>query len=1143
MAQEAPVPSLRCRVRAGRCPGADPTVTVLTPTSAPTTLERNLESLAKTSPRAARLIAGAAPAASLEWIEAPDGGLSAVYQGRALASRRRPVEEARRLAESVDLSDAATVVFLGFGVGAHVIEMASRVERHSLVVVFEPDVELLRAVLERVDLSDALSRANILLLTDETDGASIAAGLRGAEALVAIGVRIIEHPPSKARLGAKSPVFTQTLASTVESLRTTVVTTMVQTEITIRNALMNVRAYSCGVGIDDLQGLCAGRLGVVVSAGPSLRRNLHLLADPEVRSRVLVVAVQTVLKPMLEAGIRPDIVTALDHHEISRRFYEGLAREDVEGITLIAEPKANAAIIDAWPGAVRLLRSDVLDQLLGKDLAGEHGALEAGATVAHLAYYVARHMGCDPVALIGQDLAFTDGQYYAPGAAIHNVWACELNPFNTLEMMEWQRIVRGRANLHERRDHLGRPVYTDDQMATYLAQFERDFASDKDRGLTIIDATEGGVRKAHTEVMPLSRAIEQHARAGTDPVPEIPGAPDSERPSQLRRLRRKLEQIEADARRVASMSREAEALLDRMERAGADQAKLAPLIDRVHEIRSRVERTKPAYDLVHRMNQTGTFKRFKADREMALNEPGSALEEQRRRIERDKLNVSWLAEAGDILADLIGRAARSLPPTEEAKLTSDVARAASDDSGHAESRVLGLILDTGVDAELLAQTRAIVDRIEGLDAIEVRPAVVDARTRAARAWAGSCWRGGLGGATVWDEVFDPDAAGAALQSAGCDAALVVGADWIHLDPDLCSRIIERHRSSPDARALAFCQAPPGIAGCVIGRELVDGLGEGRRAGDPLATIGGVLAYRPARPRPDPIAGAACVSIEPKLRDSLVRCIGDEAMAPSVESVEASPREVVIELCAAREDAEGESMEAARFERVIGQLRDLETPVLLTLGGRGDPLCHDQSVRCIETACNAGLAGVHVRTELLADASIVEALAGMRVDVISVDLHADSPARYAAVRGLLRHADAMANIDRLLNARSGGVPWIVPRISRRDEVYEDIEPFVERAAHVLGAFVIDPLERPIEGARIEPLSKPAGVAWRDARRRMLILADGTVPSDEREPASGVGNVFDAGVLGAWSSLARIREAARRNPGVIRDCEIDPLWTGW
>src|SRR5690606_40379692 len=76
--------------------------------------------------------------------------------------------------------------------------------------------------------------------------------------------------------------------------------------------------------------------------------DLHSFPTRRSSDLVVVIAVQTVLRPMLDRGIRPDFVTALDYHEISTRFYEGLTREDLEGITLVAEPKVNPAVLDAF---------------------------------------------------------------------------------------------------------------------------------------------------------------------------------------------------------------------------------------------------------------------------------------------------------------------------------------------------------------------------------------------------------------------------------------------------------------------------------------------------------------------------------------------------------------------------------------------------------------------------------------------------------------------------------------------------------------------------------------------------------------------------------------------------------------------------
>ena len=135
-----------------------------------------------------------------------------------------------------------------------------------------------------------------------------------------------------------------------------------------------------------------------------------------------------------------------------------------------------------------------LDRYLG-ELSRPMVPITQGATVAHLSFYLAQHLGCDPIILIGQDLGFSDGLYYCPGTAIHDVWAPELGQFNTLEMMEWQRIVRHRGHLQVLPDINGRPIYTDEQMTTYHKQFERRL---QPRAQEVINATEGGLPLAHT---------------------------------------------------------------------------------------------------------------------------------------------------------------------------------------------------------------------------------------------------------------------------------------------------------------------------------------------------------------------------------------------------------------------------------------------------------------------------------------------------------------------------------------------------------------------------------------------------------------------------------------------------------------------
>lgn len=1085
-----------------------------TPPGGPSILEANLRALAVRSPRVAEAIRRAEPRIGLAWLKTEqEGAWSAELDGRALASKRRPLDEARQLASAIDYRRASGIIVLGFGLGYHIAEMARAGGEKTAIIVFEPDIPLLRAVLEHADMSQILRSGLIFFFTDPDDGAAVNESLAGLEGLLAVGIEVVEHAASRARLGGVGGRFAATITKFAASMRMQVVTTMMNMETTLRNLLMNLDEYapdSGGAGIAELHNFAAGRPAIVVSAGPSLARNIELLQDPAVRDRVVIIAVQTVLKPLLARGIRPHFVTALDFHEISTRFYDGLAADDVRGVTLVAEPKANPAILRAFPGPVRITRSDWLDHLLGEELARDKGEVPPGATVAHLAYLFARHLGCDPVVLVGQDLAFTDGQYYAAGAAIHDVWATELGEFNTLETMEWERIVRWRGHLHEVRDHLGRPVYTDDQMSAYLAQFERIFLTDAEQGRTTIDATEGGAQKAYTTALPLRDTL---ARFASDAAPLVPGFPQPPRaaaPSAA--LKARIHSVREGVRAVARTCRETAGVLETMLEHHADQQRVNRLIERVHSLQDQVKKHEPGYALVHRLNQAGAFKRFRADRELGLEAELPPLERQRKQIERDRMNVTWLGDSADALDELLTSTLVMLDGGP--RITRDPAaprESRSEREPRTGTRVGALVIAAGgVDAEIARRTMARVASIAGLDAVDavsIAPLAARASIRAARAFAPTCWRGGLGHLSCYDEFFDPAAMAEAMRARGLDAALLVGADWALVDPGLCSAVIERHRESPETLPMAFTQAPPGLAGVVISRRLCEDLASGREAGDAMATIGGLLGFNPRRPALDPVAKACCVQIDGAVRSSPWRYIMDPAERAWLHAALAGAD---VETIAAREIVE-------RAERHIAEPGCLLTPRHLTLalasgwdggaargeldGFAGDPATRTVTLHAAIDAPLIALAQrakslgfvVHVRTEARCDESMIDALLAAEPDVISIDLHAVQRATYAA---LTRGGDmdtALRNAERMLTARRliGGLPhpWIVPRITRRDAVYEEIEGFHDRGLVFASACVIDPLPAAIAGERIAPLPLPRAAAARDARlARTVRLGD-------------------------------------------------------
>lgn len=1106
-------------------------------------LERNLAAISKSSRIVADRLRTQPPSGSVEFVETGEPGApSAILSGRALASKRRPLEEARRLASTVDIKEAAVFAVTGFGVGHHVAALAERLGRTGIILCYEPDLALLRSVLERVDHSRWIARTNIAFVTEPDDAASLSTIVHGMEGVVAMGVRIVEHPASVDRLGASAQVFGETLARVVSAVRTNVLTTMVQTSTTVRNLAMNADRYVASPGIEDLRDALKGQPAVVVSAGPSLSRNIHELARPGVRDRVCVIAVQTTLKPLLAAGIKPHFVVALDYHEISRRFYEGLRASDVEGVTLVIEPKANPAILDAWPGAVRMPRDSFLDSMLGEGLAdAERGAIRSGATVAHLAHYLARHLGCDPVALVGQDLGFTDGQYYAAGAAIHEVWSSDVNEFVSLELLEWHRIVRNRPILRRAEDALGRPIYTDEQMATYLAQFERDFLEDAQAGLTTIDATEGGVRKAHTTTMSLREYLDAHATSSLNvlPEPRTPMHDERVRAQVIERLR----EVRQGVWRVSRSCRTTGTVLSQMIEHHRDQARVNHLIGQAQQIAEETRRIVPAYELVQKFNQTGIFNRAREDRAIALDEL-DAYARQRRQIERDQRNIEWLGDAADTFGALLDSACAAIRSGE--RVTRDVV-SAEDGAGERrasastsvaavivvdhETGSLGDARDLGATINgksVVARTIERIGRCARLDCIvlltsnaertrallegvSVRPPVrvitsetvagASRRVRAARGWASASWRSGVAGMTVFDELADPRVVASVLEQIGCTAALLLGADWALVDPALCDEVIDRHEESPSNHRLVFTQAAPGLCGCVIDRELLGEIAEWRAKGGPMSSIGGLLAYNPRKPRADAIAKPICVVVDPAVRDLQRRCIADTANGIALcerygdgatdaatlarligrDGPSALPNELTLRV----DDSTSPEMVAAGVRRV-------NSAMSVTLDAREVSALARIGV-LVRSARDAGARFVHVRIDPREGEADAAAAIGAGPDIVSVEMHADSAEAFREATGRdgfstsLKALEALANGARELPFDEQ--PWIVPRMTKRDAVYGDIESFVDKWTLVFGHAAIDPFEGAPGSERIQPLPMPRSA--RERFERDLVAIDLTM----------------------------------------------------
>ena len=575
---------------------------------------------------------------------AEDGSLAYLH------SRYDPVQEAHRFVEGVSLKEKFCVVVAGLGLGYHVKALSERMAGDAFVLCTEPSIRLIATALSCVDLADMIASRRLLILADD-DKTRLHERLKDHSALMMLGAEFVQHPPSMRVAGQEHGRIINAIAEFVTFTRMSLLTLVSNSKITCKNIAMNLVNYMTTPPIDMLRGRFAGDPAIVISAGPSLSRNIDELAA--LKGRAVLCAVQTALKPLMERGIVPDFVTSLDFHEMSRKFFEGVG--GLRGVHLVAEPKATWHVIDNYPGPVSLLGNKWAQMLVGHELGGR-GMLDAGATVAHLAFYLAAYLGCDPIVFVGQDLAYTGHAFYVPGVEIHKTWRSELNRFHTIEQKEWERIVRNRPILQKVPGNEGGTLYTDELLFTYLEQFQKDIAKVPSR---VINATEGGARIQGTEVMALRDVAEQFCGRPIDSARFAYRETTKWRdPARLEPTRTELKRRLDELDNAIELCDELLVLLDELNGLTHDPARFNRRLVRVDELRSKVQHESRAYVIINAYSQLAELRRYSADRHTSASGAEHA-ERARRQIARDIEFITGVrdgaTELKPILADALKR--------------------------------------------------------------------------------------------------------------------------------------------------------------------------------------------------------------------------------------------------------------------------------------------------------------------------------------------------------------------------------------------------------------------------------------------------------------------------------------------------------
>jgi hypothetical protein len=390
----------------------------------------------------------------------PSGHPTATLDGIFLHSRYDPWRDAAVQVEK-EIDPAATaVVILGFGLGYGTEAARARFPDLPLLVV-EPNTEVFRAALSGRDLSLLLSDRSVFLHVGSTP--ETLAPLLESLPLAKPGfLRLrpaLENDPAAYR-AAEEVVRSWLLRRDIN------INTLNRFgRLWVRNLARNMRSFLEYPGVASLEDVFKGIPALVVAGGPSLdsiRRRLL-----ELSRHVLVIAVNTALKPCLEAGVEPDFTVVVDPQYWASRYLDW-APSTRGG--LVVEPSANPRVFRR-AHASYFLCSSLFP--LGETLeaaVGEKGKLGAGGSVATSAWDLARLLGANPVYTAGLDLGFPGMRTHCRGVYAEDLWFCGSNRLAPLEGSSFRYLHD--IGLFPVRSASGGLTPTDRRMLLYRWWFE-----------------------------------------------------------------------------------------------------------------------------------------------------------------------------------------------------------------------------------------------------------------------------------------------------------------------------------------------------------------------------------------------------------------------------------------------------------------------------------------------------------------------------------------------------------------------------------------------------------------------------------------------------------------------------------------------
>lgn len=485
----------------------------------------------------------------------------------------------------------AVIIVFGFSNGMYLKKLIEKYP-DNIIIAYEPCMTLMQLVLKEIDLADCLLHEKLFL----------AVGEKGKRLFTEYVQSLIKYTKYKLVDWFVIPNYRKLFE--LDYLKVQHIYMIWMRQITLDrntfillqdefadNYLANMYDFFNNYTIDGLYD-CFKKIdkekrpAIVVSAGPSLDKNINELK--KAKDKAFIIVVDTALKAVLRAGIVPDLTITIDPHKPLILFED----ERIRKLPMIFCIMSNKQVMDSQKGEkIFFGDSESYIQAIFNKYDKKLSTLETGGSVACNAFSTAVFLGFKNIILVGQDLAYPNGKEHTKDAYDN----------------EAENKLKDGKRYFEVEDIYGGKVLTEENMDAYRLWFETQIV--RYPHLHVIDATEGGAKIRGTEVLTLNETIERECKnlGKIDFAKVIDGITKTYSGEELDEITKQLYNIPEELKKLKRKIKSGIKQYEELERQGRlneserDETQIRKIAKKIEKINQWIDE-KPEIYLIHMYN-------------------------------------------------------------------------------------------------------------------------------------------------------------------------------------------------------------------------------------------------------------------------------------------------------------------------------------------------------------------------------------------------------------------------------------------------------------------------------------------------------------------------------------------------------------